>query len=45
MTEEILLALTSTVDWKYNLSTYCTCSPQVYVGSEWVTTNRATPHP
>ena len=29
---------------KYKLSTYCTCSPQVYRGSEWVTTNRATPH-
>jgi hypothetical protein len=31
--------------WNDNtLSTFCTCSPQVYRGSEWVVKNTATPH-
>jgi hypothetical protein len=32
------------VDWQYKLSIDCTCSPQVYRGSEWVMTNGATTH-
>jgi len=33
-----------TVDWQHTLSTYCTCSPQVYWRSEWIKTNTAAPH-
>jgi hypothetical protein len=32
-----------TVDSQYTLS-YCTCTPQVYRRSQWVTKNRGTPH-
>jgi len=32
------------VDWQYKLLIYCTCSPQIYRGSQCVMTKRATPH-
>jgi len=44
ITQMTLLAQTSHSDWLYNLSTYCTCSSQIYGGSEWFVTNRAAPH-
>jgi hypothetical protein len=44
ITQMTLLAQTSHSDWLYSLLTYCTCSSQMYRGSEWVVTNRAAPH-
>jgi hypothetical protein len=32
------------VDWQYKLLIYCTCSPQIYRGSQCVTTKTATPN-
>ena len=44
ITQMMLLAQTSHSDWLYSLSTYCTCSSQIYRRSKWVMTNRAAPH-